>query len=119
MTRKMDDAELLRRLREEVEAGFVRESREGDLAVFKYSQQCVIQGRWNTATMAARGLVFDLSTGKRLTAPSPSSSTWRSVRTRGSVTCPADRSPSRKSWTAPAALATGTLASGDSRLRAA
>lgn len=65
----MNDKELLRRLREETANGYVRESRHGDLAVYKYTQACVIEGRWNSVTMKARGLVFNLATGERLTAP--------------------------------------------------
>jgi len=65
----VNDRELLRRLQEETANGFVREARHGDLAVYKYTQQCVIEGRWNSVTMKARGLVFNLKTGERLTAP--------------------------------------------------
>lgn len=65
----MNDKDLLRRVQEEVAKGYIRAATDGDLTVFKYTQQCVIEGRWNSVTRKARGLVFDLRTGERLTAP--------------------------------------------------
>jgi len=54
----MKDYTLYQNLLKEVEAGRVSVQRTGDLAIFKYSQDCHIQGLWNETNRQARGIIF-------------------------------------------------------------
>lgn len=54
----MKDYLLLNRLLKEVEAGNVSASQCGDLTIFKYTQDCHIEGRWNETNRLARGIIF-------------------------------------------------------------
>jgi len=54
----MKDSILLKQMLKEVEAGNVTASKSGDLTIFKYSQDCHIEGRWNSVNRIARGLIM-------------------------------------------------------------
>lgn len=54
----MKDPILYKKLLKEVEKGNVNVSRAGDLAIFKYTQDCHIKGRWNDVNRQARGIIF-------------------------------------------------------------
>lgn len=54
----MKDPILLKKLLKEVEAGNVTASKSGDLTIFKYSQDCHIQGKWNPVNRLARGIIM-------------------------------------------------------------
>lgn len=54
----MKDYVLYRNLLKEVEAGNVSASTTRDLTIFKYSQDCHIEGRWNSVNRQARGLIM-------------------------------------------------------------
>jgi RNA ligase len=45
----------------EIAAGNVTESRDGNLVIYKYSETCAHENRWNEVNVRCRGLVFDLS----------------------------------------------------------
>ena len=62
---------LLKEILREEERGYIRRSQIGNLATFKYTQKCVIDGHWTPVTRLARGLVFNMSTEKRLNHPLP------------------------------------------------
>lgn len=53
--------ELLNRIKAEVLAGNVNESRHPNLplSIFKYTKACVYSGNWNEITLKCRGIVFD------------------------------------------------------------
>jgi len=46
-----------------VDAGLVSIQESGDLALFKYTQECVHENKWTSTARMARGIVFDKSTG--------------------------------------------------------
>lgn len=54
----MKDYVLQVGLLKEVEAGNVSASKVGDLTIFKYTQDCHIQGRWNSINRQARGIII-------------------------------------------------------------
>lgn len=54
----MKDPILLNKLYREVDAGNVTVSYSGDLAIFKYTQDCHIKDRWNDVNRLARGIIF-------------------------------------------------------------
>ena len=54
----MKDYILYQNLLKEVESGRVSASRMGDLTIFKYTQDCHIQGLWNETNRQARGIIF-------------------------------------------------------------
>jgi len=54
----MKDYQLLTKLQKEVEAGNVAASRSGDLTLFKYTQDCHIENRWNEINRQARGIII-------------------------------------------------------------
>lgn len=54
----MKDYGLYKALLKEVEEGRVSASRKGDLTIFKYTQDCHIQGLWNETNRQARGIIF-------------------------------------------------------------
>ena len=54
----MKDYILYQKLLKEVEAGNVSASTTGDLTIFKYSQDCHIEGRWNETNRQARGIIM-------------------------------------------------------------
>jgi RNA ligase len=54
----MKDPILLNNLYKEVERDNVTVMSDGDLSIFKYTQACHIQGRWNAINRQARGLIM-------------------------------------------------------------
>lgn len=52
---------LLQKIKEEVLAGNVNETRHPDLplSIFKYAKQCVYAGSWNETNLLCRGIVLD------------------------------------------------------------
>lgn len=54
----MKDPILLNNLYKEVERENVTVMSEGDLSIFKYTQACHIEGRWNAINRQARGLIM-------------------------------------------------------------
>ncbi|MFP4402479.1 MAG: RNA ligase [Candidatus Nanoarchaeia archaeon] len=51
------------------EDGFVKSSRYKDLILFNYTQKCVYEKYWNSYTMQARGIVFNIKTGNIVARP--------------------------------------------------
>lgn len=66
----MKDYNLYAALLKEVEAGRVSASTCGDLTIFKYTQDCHIQGLWNETNRQARGIIF-ASDGTVVARPFP------------------------------------------------
>lgn len=54
----MKDYILYQKLLREVEEGRVAVSKTGDLSIFKYTQDCHIQGLWNETNRQARGIIL-------------------------------------------------------------
>lgn len=54
----MKDPILLNKLYKEVERDNVSVMSDGDLLIFKYTQDCHIEGRWNEINRQARGLIM-------------------------------------------------------------
>jgi RNA ligase len=54
----MKDSLLLNKIWKEVEAGNVSASRTDNLTIFKYTQDCHIQGNWNDVNRQCRGIIF-------------------------------------------------------------
>jgi len=70
--RVMEFSELTRGLFAEVENGSVDVNYHPDfphLAIFKYSQDCVIERRWNNFSLIARGLILDLQEKRVIATP--------------------------------------------------
>jgi|SRR5689334_20994801 len=66
----MKDYILYQKLLREVEEGRVSAQTTGDLTIFKYTQDCHIQGLWNETNRQARGIIF-ASDGTVVARPFP------------------------------------------------
>lgn len=60
---------MLNEVMKEVEKGSVKESKEGELSLFKYSQQCVFDDMWNDINKKCRGIIFNNQTGEIVARP--------------------------------------------------
>lgn len=66
----MKDYKLYTRILKEEEQGNVRSSSAGDLSIFKYTETCVNEDRWNTTNRICRGIIFS-SDGTLVARPIP------------------------------------------------
>ena len=63
--------ELLKRLTEDCENGLVKTKREGDLALYNYTEETHFKNTWTPTALLARGLVLDLVAKKVVATPFP------------------------------------------------
>lgn len=63
--------EQIAKFREQVDLGYIREVRQGDLILFNYTDKCTYDKAWNEYTRAARGIIFNEKTGAIVARPFP------------------------------------------------
>jgi len=66
----MKDYRLYNQILKEEKEGNVRSSSVGDLSIFKYTENCVNEDRWNTTNRLCRGIIFS-SDGTLVARPIP------------------------------------------------
>jgi len=54
-----------------VQAGYLRKSEERGLVLYKYTDQCTFEKKWDEYTRAARGIIFKKLTGECVARPFP------------------------------------------------
>ncbi len=74
--RQVDYQTLVDALDSEYRTGNVAKSIDGPLTLYKYTQQCVFEKRWNVWNSMARGLIVDTVARKVISTPFPKFFNW-------------------------------------------